>query len=53
MQRMCYVWDSRYPVGTAGANPYTARVMAVAVMADSDNTKGSSVAYLDQLHWLP
>ena len=50
---LCYVWDSRYPVGTACANPYTARVMAVAVMADSDNTKGSSVAYLDQLHWLP
>ncbi len=23
---LCYVWDSRYPAGTHGANPYTARV---------------------------
>lgn len=23
---LCYVWDRRYPAGTRGANPYTARV---------------------------
>ena len=23
---LCYIWDSRYPAGTQGANPYTARV---------------------------
>lgn len=23
---LCYLWDSRYPAGSAGANPYSARV---------------------------
>lgn len=23
---LCYIWDSRYPAGTQGANPYSARV---------------------------
>ena len=23
---LCYIWDSRYPAGTHGANPYSARV---------------------------
>ena len=23
---VCYVWDQRYPAGTSGANPYSARV---------------------------
>jgi len=23
---LCYLWDSRYPAGTVGANPYSARV---------------------------
>ncbi len=23
---LCYIWDSRYPAGTRGANPYSARV---------------------------
>lgn len=23
---LCYIWDQRYPPGTAGVNPYTARV---------------------------
>ncbi|MDO8449259.1 MAG: DUF3047 domain-containing protein [Rhodoferax sp.] len=23
---LCYIWDQRYPQGTAGVNPYTARV---------------------------
>ncbi len=23
---LCYLWDSRYPAGTGGPNPYTARV---------------------------
>ena len=23
---LCYLWDQRYPAGTSGANPYTARV---------------------------
>ncbi len=28
---LCYVWDSRYPVGTAGTNPHTARVRYIVV----------------------
>lgn len=90
---LCYIWDSRYPAGTRGPNPYSARVryivlngaetqpgqwisqrrriaddfhmmfgqesptlpavIAVAVGADSDNTKGQSVAYIAALRWLP
>lgn len=90
---LCYLWDSHYPAGTHGHNPYTARlrfivlngsesatgqwvsqrrriaddfallfgqeskamppIKAVAVAADSDNTKGSSLGYLSQLHWSP
>lgn len=90
---LCYLWDSRYPAGTRGANPYSARVRymvlngaetatgqwvnqrrniaedfallfgqespalppvtAVAVGADSDNTQGSSLAYVTRLRWLP
>lgn len=90
---LCYLWDSRYPAGTRGPNPYSARVryivlngietptgqwvsqrrsiaddfhlmfgqesttlpavMAVAVGADSDNTKGQSLAFLAALRWLP
>ena len=90
---LCYLWDSRYPAGTRGVNPYTGRVrylvlngveaktgqwlsqrrriaddfatlfgtesplmppvIAIAVGADSDNTQGSSVAYLAQLRWIP
>ncbi len=90
---LCYLWDNRYPAGTVGVNPYTARVRymvltgtgsapgqwlsqrrriaddfaqlfgaesvrtppvtAVVVGADSDNTQGSSLAYIDQLRWLP
>ena len=90
---LCYLWDSRYPAGTRGPNPYSARVRylvlngsesstgqwatqrrriaddfallfgqeskalppvtAIAVGADSDNTQGSSLAYLAQLRWLP
>lgn len=90
---LCYVWDARYPDGTAGANPYTARVRyivlggpgaalgqwtlqkrrvsddfqrlfgqesartppvtAVVLGADSDNTRGHSVAYVSALRWLP
>lgn len=90
---LCYLWDSRYPAGTVGANPYSARVRfmvlngsesatgqwvsqrrniaedfallfgqetpalppvtAVAVGADSDNTQGSSLGYVNQLRWLP
>jgi hypothetical protein len=86
---LCYLWDSRYPAGTRGPNPYSARVRyivlngsesgtgqwatqrrriaddfallfgqetktlppvsAIAVGADSDNTHGSSLAYLAQL----
>lgn len=86
---LCYLWDSRYPAGTRGPNPYSARVRyivlngsesstgqwatqrrriaddfallfgqetkvlppvtAIAVGADSDNTQGSSLAYLAQL----
>ena len=88
---LCYLWDSRYPAGTHGPNPYSARVRyivlngaesstgqwvsqrrriaddfallfgqetkalppitAIAVGADSDNTQGSSLAYLAQLRW--
>ena len=90
---LCYLWDSRYPTGTHGANPYTDRVrflvlegtesakgqwvqqrrriaddfallfgqeskimppiIAVAVGADSDNTRGSSLGYLTRLSWQP
>ncbi len=90
---LCYVWDSLYPPGTSGSNPYSDRVryivldgpgaptgqwvtqrrrvtedfqrlfgmespvtppvIAVVVGADSDNTQGHSVAYVNQLHWLP
>jgi hypothetical protein len=90
---LCYLWDSRYPAGTVGANPYSARVRfmvlngpesatgqwvsqrrniaddfallfgqesqslpqitAVAVGADSDNTRGSSLGYVTQLRSLP
>ncbi len=90
---LCYVWDTRYPEGTQGANPYTARVRyivlggpgaalgqwttqtrrvsedfqrlfgkesprtppitAVAIGADSDNTRGHSLAYISPLRWLP
>ncbi len=90
---LCYLWDSRYPAGTQGPNPYSARVRyivlngtespvgqwatqrrrvaddfallfgqetktlppitAIAVGADSDNTQGSSLAYLARLRWLP
>lgn len=90
---LCYLWDNRYPAGTRGPNPFSARVrymvlngaesasgqwvrqrrhvaedfallfgqesvalppvIAVAVGADSDNTQGSSLAYLAQLRWLP
>lgn len=89
---LCYLWDSRYPAGTHGANPYSARVryivlngtetptgqwinqrrriaddfaslfgaesavlppvVAIAVGADSDNTRGSSTAYLARLRWV-
>ena len=89
---LCYLWDSRYPAGTRGANPYSARVryivlngvetptgqwvdqrrrlaedfaslfgmesavmppvIAVAVGADSDNTGGTSLAYLARLRWV-
>jgi len=89
---LCYLWDSRFPAGTRGANPYSARVryivlngmesptgqwvnqrrriaddfaslfgtesavlppvVAVAVGADSDNTGGTSSAYLARLRWL-
>lgn len=88
---LCYLWDNRYPAGTHGHNPYSARVRymvlngsesstgqwvtqrrriaddfallfgqetkalppvtAIAVGADSDNTQGSSLAYLAQLRW--
>jgi len=90
---LCYIWDTKYPAGTSGHNPYTARVryivvngtetptgrwvsqsrpiaqdfarlfgsesatlppvIAVAIGADSDNTHGSSVAYVAQLRWNP
>ena len=90
---LCYVWDTRYPEGTQGANPYTARVRyivlggpgaalgqwtlqkrrvnddfqrlfgqesphtppvtAVVLGADSDNTRGRSLAYISALRWLP
>lgn len=90
---LCYLWDSRYAVGTHGPNPYSGRVRyivvngpessqgqwvnqrrrvaddfallfgqetkalppitAVAIGADSDNTKGSSLGYLSDLRWLP
>jgi hypothetical protein len=90
---LCYVWDPRDAEGTAGSNPYTARVRyivlggpgaalgqwttqkrrvaddfqrlfgkesprtppvtAVAIGADSDNTRGHSLAYISQLRWLP
>ena len=90
---LCYVWDARYPEGTQGANPYTARVRyivlggpgavlgqwtlqkrrvsddfqrlfgqesprtppvtAVVLGADSDNTRGRSLAYVSALRWLP
>jgi len=89
---LCYLWDTRYPAGTRGANPYSARVryivlngvesptgqwvnqrrrvaddfaslfgtesavlppvVAIAVGADSDNTGGTSSAYLARLRWL-
>jgi Protein of unknown function (DUF3047) len=28
---LCYLWDSLYPVGTTGANPYSARVRYIVV----------------------
>lgn len=89
---LCYLWDSRYPAGKQGANPYSARVryivlngaetptgqwvnqrrriaddfaslfgtesrmlppvIAIAVGADSDNTGGTSLAYLARLRWV-
>ncbi len=89
---VCYLWDSHYPAGHTGRNPYTGRVryivlrgpeaplahwenerrdvgadfeklfgsesprvppmLAVAVGADSDNTHGSSVAYVAALKWI-
>ncbi len=89
---LCYLWDSRYPAGKQGANPYSARVRyivlngietpvgqwvnqrrkvaddfaslfgtespvmppvtAIAVGADSDNTRGASLAYLTRLQWM-
>jgi len=89
---LCYLWDSRFPAGKRGANPYSARVryivlngmesptgqwvnqhrriaddfaslfgtesavlppvVAVAIGADSDNTGGTSSAYLARLRWL-
>lgn len=89
---LCYLWDTRYPAGTHGLNPYSGRVRyfvlngvespqgqwatqrrrvaedfarlfgeetkilppitAVAVGADSDNTKGSSLGYLADLRWM-
>lgn len=89
---LCYLWDSRYPAGTRGANPYSARVryivlngseaptrqwinqrrriaddfaslfgaesavlppvVAIALGADSDNTGGTSTAYVARLRWV-
>ena len=88
---LCYLWDSRYPSGQVGSNPYSARVRymvingaasplgqwrshsrnlaadfaqlfgkesqltpnvsAVVIGADSDNTRGRSLAYVQSLQW--
>ncbi len=32
---VCYLWDTRYPAGTSGANPYSARVRYVVLQGPS------------------
>ncbi len=40
---LCYVWDSRYPAGTSGANPYSARVRYM-VLNGSESATGQWVS---------
>ena len=40
---LCYVWDSRYPAGTSGANPYSARVRYI-VLNGPESATGQWVA---------
>ncbi|WP_296491709.1 DUF3047 domain-containing protein [Rhodoferax sp.] len=40
---LCYLWDSRYPAGTRGANPYSARVRYV-VLNGSETAVGQWVS---------
>ena len=40
---LCYLWDSRYPAGTRGANPYSARVRYL-VLNGSDTATGQWVS---------
>ncbi len=35
---LCYLWDSRYPVGTRGANPYSARVRYIVLNGTESGT---------------
>lgn len=39
---LCYLWDSRYPAGTRGANPYSARVRYI-VLNGVETTPGQWV----------
>ena len=39
---LCYLWDSRYPAGTRGANPYSARVRYI-VLNGSETANGQWV----------
>ncbi len=32
---VCYLWDTRYPAGTSGANPYSARVRYIVLQGPS------------------
>lgn len=40
---LCYLWDSRYPAGTRGANPYSARVRFM-VLNGSESATGQWVS---------
>ena len=40
---LCYLWDSRYPAGTAGANPYSARVRYI-VLNGAESATGQWVS---------
>lgn len=40
---LCYLWDSRYPAGTRGANPYSARVRYM-VLNGSESATGQWVS---------
>lgn len=35
---LCYLWDSRYPAGTRGANPYSARVRYIVLNGNETAT---------------